>query len=269
MPLEIGCRAMIPVKARRRPAIAQGDFTRISSGGFQLHLNSELAPHADALARALREVGAANRDGIGNRSSGFRVALPVGPEVFIRRARRGGMIRHLLDDIYFGFAPRPLIELGVSAEAGRRRVPLAHPMGAAVRWLAPGIYRGFFITRPIAGMTLWSFLRTDDDPDVRAHVLSRARDAIEAMFRAGLYHPDLNLENLFVSTENENFGVIILDLDKARIGSDPVGAAERRRISARLMRSARKLDPDRRFLDSVVLSMLDVAQPAETVRGAQ
>jgi hypothetical protein len=179
------------------------------------------------------------------------------------------MIRYLLDDVYFGFAPRPLIELQTSAEAASRGVPLAEPMGAAVRWLAPGIYRGSFITRPVAGMTLWDFLRTDDDADVRAHVLARARDAIEAMLRAGLRHPDLNLENLFVTTRGESFGIIILDLDKARIGTEPVGAAGRRRIAARLMRSAQKLDPGRRFLDSAVLSMLDFAQPAENVRGAQ
>jgi Lipopolysaccharide kinase (Kdo/WaaP) family len=256
-------------RARRGQPAASGEFTRVCAGAYQLHLNSELAPHADAIARALREVGAAARGGIGNRASGFRVALPVGPELFIRRARRGGMIRYLLDDIYFGFAPRPLIELEISTEAIRRGVPLAQPMGAGVRWVAPGMYRGFFITRPLAGMTLWNFLRTDDDADVRAHVLARAREAIEAMLRAGLGHPDLNLENLFVTTRDESFGVVILDLDKARLGAHAVGPAERRRIATRLMRSARKLDPRGRFLDPAVLSMLDFAQPVENFRGAQ
>jgi hypothetical protein len=168
-------------------------------------------------------------------------------------------MRRVLDDLYFGFRPRPLSELIVTAEAARRGVPLAEPMGAAVRWVAPGLYRGFFITRAAAGMTLWEFLRTDDDPSVRAHVLERAREAIETMLREGLHHPDLNLHNLFVTPHGESFAVIILDLDKARLRGRPVSGAARRRIAARLLRSARKLDPRGRFLDSAALSILNFA----------
>ena len=165
-------------------------------------------------------------------------------------------MRLLLDDLYFGRHPRPLTELWVTAEARKRGMPLAEPIGAAVRWVAPGLYRGFFITRAAAGMTLWDFLRTDDDPNVRVHVLQRAREAIETMLREGLHHPDLNFENLFVTPHGESFAVIILDLDKARLHDRPVSGAARRRIAARLMRSAHKLDPrgrlrrSRRIVDS-------------------
>jgi hypothetical protein len=240
------------------------EFSRISAGPYQLYLRADLAPHADALAVALGELGAANSTGTsnrgaGNRGGGFRLALPGGPELFVRRARRGGAMRRVLDDLYFGFHPRPLSELMVTAEAARRCVPLAEPMGAAVRWVAPGLYRGFFITRAAAGMTLWEFLRTDDDPSVRAHVLERAREAIETMLREGLHHPDLNLQNLFVTPHGESFAVIILDLDRARLRDRPVSGAARRRIAARLLRSAHKLDPGGRFLDSAALSILNFA----------
>jgi len=113
----------------------------------------------------------------------------------------------------------------VAAEAAQRGVPLAEPMGAAVRWVAPGLYRGFFITRAAAGMTLWKFLRTDDDASVRTHVLERAREAIETMLQRGMYHPDLNLDNLFVTPHGESFAVIILDLDKARLSGRAIGAS--------------------------------------------
>jgi len=239
-------------------AIAR-EFPRISAGPYELYLRADVARHAPTLAAALRELGAAGAPGAGNRGGGFRLALPAGPELFVRRARRGGVIRFVLDDLYFGFRPRPLAELAVTAEAARRGVPLAEPMGAAVRWVAPGFYRGFFITRAAAGMTLWEFLRTDDDPSVRIHVLERARAAIETMVRAGLHHPDLNLENLFVTPHGESFSVIILDLDKARLNDRAVAAAGRRRIAARLMRSARKLDPRGQYLDSAALSMLNFA----------
>jgi hypothetical protein len=244
------------------PAGLSREFPQIFAGPYQLYLRTDLAPHAAALATALGELGAARstgagKRGAGNRGGGFRLALPGGPELFVRRSRRGGAMRLLLDDLYFGFQPRPLSELWVAAEAARRGVPLAEPMGAAVRWIAPGLYRGFFITRAAAGMTLWEFMRTDDDASVRAHVLECAREAIETMLRQGLHHPDLNLENLFVTPHGESLAVIILDLDKARLQNRSVSGPARRRIAARLVRSARKLDPRGRFLDPAALAMLD------------
>ncbi len=241
-----------------RTAVSRG-FSRLFAGPYQLHLRTDLAPHAAALAAALGELGAAGATGAGNRGGGFKLALPGAPELFVRRSRRGGAIRLLLDDLYFGLHPRPLRELMVAAEAARRGVPLAEPMGAAVRWVAPGLYRGFFITRAAAGMTLWEFLRTDDDAGVRVHVLERAREAIETMLRHGLYHPDLNLDNLFVTPHGESFAVIILDLDKARLRGRAIGGFARQRIAARLLRSARKLDPHGRLLDSAALSILNFA----------
>lgn len=240
-------------------AAASRDFLRLSAGPYQLYLRADLTPHAGALVDALRELSATKRTGAGNRGSGFRLALAGGPELFVRRCHRGGAMRLLFDDLYFGLHPRPLRELMVAAEAAQRGVPLAEPMGAAVRWVAPGLYRGFFITRAAAGMTLWEFLRTDDDASVRTHVLERAREAIETMLQRGMYHPDLNLDNLFVTPHGESFAVIILDLDKARLQGRAIGGFARRRIAARLLRSARKLDPGGRFLDSAALSILNVA----------
>jgi hypothetical protein len=240
-------------------AAASRDFSRLSAGPYQLYLRADLTPHAGALVDALRELSATKRTGAGNRGSGFRLALAGGPELFVRRCHRGGAMRLLFDDLYFGLHPRPLRELMVAAEAAQRGVPLAEPMGAAVRWVAPGLYRGFFITRAAAGMTLWEFLRTDDDASVRTHVLERAREAIETMLQRGMYHPDLNLDNLFVTPHGESFAVIILDLDKARLQGRAIGGFARRRIAARLLRSARKLDPGGRFLDSAALCILNVA----------
>jgi len=115
------------------------------------------------------------------------------------------------------------------------------------------------LTRTLNGMTLWEFIRTDDDPIVRAHVFEQARHAIERIHQGGLCHADLNLHNLFVTRAGESFTVVILDLDKARLRDRPVSGAARRRIAARLLRSAHKLDPRGRFLDSAALSILNFA----------
>ncbi len=241
-----------------RPAAAR-DFIRLTAGPYQLHLRADLAPHAGALAMRLPALGGEGIAGAGNRGGGFRLQLEGAPEMFVRRARRGGAMRFVLDDLYFGLRPRPVRELTVTVEAARRGVPVAEPFGAAVRWVAPGFYRGFFITRAIPGMTLWEFVQADDDPGVRAHVLERARAAVETMLRCGLHHPDLNLHNLFVTPQGESFGVAILDLDKARLYRGPIRGYARRKIAARLLRSARKLDPAGRCLDAAALELLDVA----------
>lgn len=236
---------------------ASRDFVRLTAGPYELHLRSDMTAHAGALAMRLPALAGARTGGAGNRGGGFRLPLDEGPELFVRRARRGGAVRFILDDLYFGLRPRPVRELTVTAEAAKRGVPVAEAIGAAVRWVAPALYRGFFITRAIAGMTLWEFMQTDDDPDVRAHVLGCARAAIETMMRCGLDHPDLNLHNLFVTPHGESFGVLILDLDKARLHAGPLSAPARRRIAARLARSVRKLDPQGRYLDASALSILE------------
>ncbi|HZO81040.1 MAG TPA: lipopolysaccharide kinase InaA family protein [Candidatus Binataceae bacterium] len=234
-------------------------FVRLTAGPYQLHLRADLASHAGALATRLPLLGIEENVGAGNRGGGFHLRLDGAPELFVRRARRGGAIRLVLDDLYVGLRPRPVRELAVTAEAARRGVPVAEPLGAAVRWVAPGVYRGFFMTRAISGMTLWEFVQTDDDSAVRAHVLQTARAAVETMLRCGLYHPDLNLHNLFVTPQGESFAMVILDLDKARLYRGPLRGYARRRIADRLLRSARKLDPAGRYLNAAALKILDLA----------
>jgi hypothetical protein len=235
------------------------NFVRIEFARRVLILHREILPYAPVIAVRLRELEAPARGpGAGNRASGFRIALDGGPDLFARRARRGGMMRLLLAETFFGFKPRPLEELIVAAEAYQRGVSIAEPMGACVESIGAGFYRGFFLTRAIPGMTLWEFVRADDDPVVRGHVLLKARAAIATMHNQGLFHADLNLHNLFVTQAGESFAVVILDLDKARLYDAPLPAALRRQNAQRLIRSARKLDPAGRYFDSAALRVLDV-----------
>jgi hypothetical protein len=178
------------------------------------------------------------------------------PDLFARAARRGGLIRVISRETFLGLSPRPRRELRVAAEAWRRGIPIAEPLGATVEWLMPGVYRGFFITRALDGMPLWDFVRTDDDPLVRRHVLERARSAIETMHQQGLAHADLNLHNLFVARRGDQFAAVILDLDKARMFDRPVPPGIRRAGHARLLRSIRKLDPEGRWFDREALALL-------------
>jgi hypothetical protein len=234
---------------------ADPNFSTFKVGRRELVIHRDIAAHAAQMIKRLGELSTSDA-GAGNRGSGFPLALDDGGELFVRRGRRGGMIASLLGDVYIGLAPRPFTELNVTAEAMRRGIPVAAPMGAMVEWIGPALYRGFFLTRVVRGMTLWEFIKTDDDPTVRLHVLEQGRASIATMHDKGLFHADLNLHNLIVTRAGESFAVVIIDLDKARLFDSPVSPTMRRANALRLTRSARKLDPSGQFLDQAALSIL-------------
>ncbi len=233
------------------------NFSTFRVGRGELVIHRDIAAHAAQIILKLDELTSSPEAGAGNRQSAFRMNLG-GVELYARRGRRGGMIGSILSDVYLGLTPRPLTELNVTIEAMRRGIPVAEPMGAMVEWIGPALYRGFFLTRAVSGMTLWEFVKTDDDPTVRNHVLARARTAIETMHDKGLFHADLNLHNLLVTRARESFTVIVLDLDKARLFDAPLSPSMRRANVARLIRSARKLDPSGQFLDAAALAILNL-----------
>jgi len=232
------------------------NFSTFKLGRRELVLHRDIASQAAEILKKLDALSSAPEAGTGNRKSAFRMQLDDGLELYARRGRRGGLIASILSDVYVGIAPRPLNELAVTVQAMKRGIPVAEPMGAMVEWIGPALYRGFFLTRAVRGMTLWQFVKTDDDPTVRNHVLAQARAAIDAMQANGLFHADLNLHNLLVTQARDSFTVIIIDLDKARLFDAPLSPAMRRANAARLLRSARKLDPSGQFLDAAALSIL-------------
>jgi hypothetical protein len=239
----------------RRVDALPGDFQRFELGRRVVYWRRAMAPLAPAIVAGLSTLGASG-EGAGNRSSGYRLKLEDGTECIVRINRRGGLMRPFLKDLYLGVGQRPVRELAVADESGRRGIPVAEPIGAMVEWVAPIVYRSMFVTRALAGMTLWEFLCTDDDPLVRAHVIELVRQVIDRIHRLGLLHADLNLNNLFVTKSRESFAIAVLDLDKARLLDGPVPAGMIVRSLARLRRSARKLDPDGRYLDARTLELL-------------
>jgi 3-deoxy-D-manno-octulosonic acid kinase len=232
------------------------DFRTFSTGRRVLVLRRDIARFAELIASRLNQLARTSSAGAGNRAGAFRLSVGDAPEMFARRAKRGGLIRFLLTDLYFGFDPRPLRELAITVEARRRGIAVVEPMGAMVERTGFGAYRGFFLTRAVAGLTLWDFLQIDDDPIVRGLVLHRVREVIDAMHERGLFHADLNLHNVMVENASESFAVKLLDLDKARLGTGALNTARRRANYARLIRSARKLDPRGKHIDAAALKIL-------------
>jgi 3-deoxy-D-manno-octulosonic acid kinase len=249
--------AMRPARSERRAlgvAVLPADFQKVELGRRLVFLRRDLAPHTPALLASLRKLASA--PGAGNRSSGHHLTLADGTELFARMNRRGGLIRRFLSDLYVGTGGRPIRELAVAVEARCRGVLVPEPIGAIVEWVGPLVYRSILLTRRLTGLTLWEFVRTDDDAVVKTHVTIQVRQAIDTMHQRGLFHADLNLHNLFITKARESFAVAILDLDKAQLFDHPLRPWMRARNFARLRQSARKLDPDRCYLDSDTLDLL-------------
>jgi len=223
-------------------AIPGREFKRLVIDRCVLYLRGDLIDYADTIAAAVSHEPS-GETGAGNRHSGFSMKLDNGIELFVRYSRRGGLMRYLTRGLFLGVSARPVQELAVTAEARNRGIPVAEPLGAAVRWLLPALHRSAFLTRMLHGMTLWEFMQTDDDPTVRKHVVEEARVAISSAHQKGLYHADLNLHNIFVSSAGESFSVILIDLDKARIYGSSLTPALRVKNLTRLRRSLKKLDP--------------------------
>jgi hypothetical protein len=246
---------------RQRFAILGSDFKRLAIQNRVLYVHHDLIAQASAIMAAAMHPPSSRVEGgisagAGNRNSGFPLKLANGNDLFIRFAHRGGLMRLVTRSLYLGLNPRPVHELAVTVEARRRGLPAAEPIGAIVQWLAPGLYRGAFITRMLHGMTLWQFVQTDDDPAVRAHVIEEARRALNFAHQKGLFHDDLNLHNLFVSTASESFSIALLDLDKARLYALPLGPALRAKNLGRLRRSIKKLDPRGRYFNEAMVKTL-------------
>jgi serine/threonine protein kinase len=231
------------------------EFTRTRFGRKAAYLHHDIAALAPALIGEVERVLHSGRAGAGNRASGYPLDVPGAPPLFLRRSRRGGMMR-FMGDLYIDALPRVLRELALTAEVRRRGVSAPEPFGAIVETLAPMLHREALITRALPGMTLWQFVQTDDDPSVRTHVVRLARQAIDTMHAQGVLHGDLNLHNLFVSTAGDGFSLVILDFDKARLYRRPLSRGLRRSNLRRLARSAAKLDPSRRYFDNAALAML-------------
>lgn len=181
----------------------------------------------------------------GGRGAAWRVTLPDGARAVLRCYRRGGLLARVVRETYVGVVARPFRELAVTAEARRRGV--AAPEVLAARTEGRLAYRGAIVTAEVPGVvTLLDALRAAADGGRRRALATAAGRVVAAMHRAGVFHADLNLTNLLAPASGA-VEVTVLDFDRARLASGPLGRRARRNNLERLARSLRKLDPGGRL----------------------
>lgn len=153
----------------------------------------------------------------------------------VRDYRRGGVLRRLLHDRFFGFR-RAADELAAHVELRARGVSVVEPLAAVGRRRGL-VWRLRLATRLVeAALPLPAFLAAH--PSLRRAALQRAGAVVARAFAAGLRHPDLHPENLLVQASGDGVEVLLLDLDRATLGA-PVTSGER---DAMLLRMARYVE---------------------------
>lgn len=157
----------------------------------------------------------------------------------VKRLHHGGVLAPLTGDRFL--SPRRALANLAAADALNTR-GLATPDVLFAAWRRRGV-----VVRMELGFEL---VHGGEDAAAclfgeRTHPLADAGAVIEgvgrmvaALHHAGVVHHDLNLRNFLLTPLGR---VMVLDVDKATVGSRPLGAVARRRNLARLARSVRKL----------------------------
>jgi len=177
----------------------------------------------------------------GGRGAVWAVALGGDARGVLRWYRRGGAVRHLIHDRYFGWTPRPIRELAVTEAAITRGVPAPQVLAARVDRLPWGWYRGAIVTRELEGATTFADeLGRCTDAAARTRLLETVGRAVRGLHDRGVHHHDLNATNILVRTEAGEIRVYFIDFDRADV-RDYLARGTRERELRRLARSLQKL----------------------------
>ena len=148
-------------------------------------------------------------------------------DVVIRPYRRGGLVRHVNERLYFSPA-RFAREFSVHWALWTSGFPTVEPVGYGFRrhlWGVEGLYLTRFV-EAVAWPTCWGR---------SAQMLPHLAVLLEALATWGLHAPDLNATNIMLTPDDQ---VLALDWDRARwVQADDL----RCRYRERLLRSLRKL----------------------------
>ena len=175
------------------------DANRISTAGPQCFDPDYWRGHADVLPVP------------GGRARVLRIVQP-GQEWILRHFHRGGWMGSITADRYLwtGLArSRPWREWHLLYDLYRAGFPVPRPIAARVQRIGRWWYRADLITERVDGEPLSVILRRGVAPQGLWH---RIGAQIRCFHRAGVYHADLNLDNVLIAQDQR---VYLLDFDKS------------------------------------------------------
>lgn len=176
------------------------------------------------------------------RGVSYGVDLPAGccseetTPVVVRRNRHGGLLR-LLTGEHFLLPTRAPLELDTALALAAAGIPTPEVI-ACVVYPAAGVFgRSDVMTRRLpSGGDLPDVWRDADAP-AREALLAAVAALLGSLARAGAWHADLNLKNIYIAGDAEAPRAYLLDVDRVTF---PRTADVATRNFERLARSARK-----------------------------
>lgn len=197
-----------------------------------------LRRHAASAASAVSAGAAYGRGAVAE----FEAA---GERLVLRRYRRGGMVRHLLDDSFL-HGPlrslretRPVLELLAHALLRQAKVNVPEPAAVLVRRTGLGLaYEGAILTVLLPETDNFLSLAKTREPQKLTEVAEAAGREARRMLDAGIMHRDLHLGNVLVDRDGRPW---LIDFDRCRfVGRLPVVEQQRAALAERWRRSAEK-----------------------------
>lgn len=239
--------AMLPER-RIWGAIPKGFKKITGSGGWRLVVREDRLGEIDeSLCRDDLSVEDKRYHGRGVLHA---IHLRDGETALIRTYRHGGFFRSLTREWFFSWPPRPFRELAITEELRRRGLRTVEVYGAGVQRLCGPIYRGWLVTRELRdSKDLWATLQDEAGSLTRLEsILKASAETLRTMHREGVYHSDLNLKNILIRSKADGVEGYVIDFDRAKLFLGKLPQELAKRNLDRLLRSALKLDPERRYL---------------------
>ncbi|MBV6520620.1 MAG: 3-deoxy-D-manno-octulosonic acid kinase [Gemmatimonadaceae bacterium] len=231
---------------------------RVPPGYSSLRLGQATAVAQDGLVSSVREaLGAGTlydyaaahpeRRELAGRKTAFAVPLPGGgARVVVRRSHHGGLLAAVTGDLFLPPTRAPY-ELLVSLLLIRAGIPTPPVLAYAVYHAGPILRRSDVVTLELHGDNLATVLTQNSGIAWVEPVADLLRD----LARTGAWHPDLNLRNILLSSDDAgNARAWILDVDRIRFhppGDPNVRSANHQRLDRSLRKWSRQatvaLDP--------------------------
>jgi hypothetical protein len=163
--------------------------------------------------------------------------LPAGApgRVFVRRARRGGLIGTVLGGLYTAVR-RPLQEVRAATAARTAGVGVPEPLAVRVTRVGGVFYRFTILTREIDNAEDLLTVSRAGSAARKRELIDRVADEMRRLHESGVYHADLTMKNILMSGSS----CYIIDLDKATLAGHRDGRLDMTNL-ARLNRSVVKL----------------------------
>lgn len=216
-----------------RPSIPS-DCSLVEQGRISALLKKE---YSSSLVR----LGVLNPKALLNRSAvsghhrfsgrGTLASLPLdesaGARVVVKQCLRGGLIRHLSNDLFCG-GNRPFDEMRVNRTIIERGVKTTEVIAAVQERVFGPFYRAYLVSLELTGcidVTSYLNLLQGKSPGQRfrakAGIFEAIARAFSAMHRSGIYHRDLHLKNVLLreATSAQAPEVFIIDFDRAKVNS--------------------------------------------------